>query len=436
MPNNTTHNTKHNTTTILTLILLLLYPTTNKAQTTQNNTLPLVPIEQKYPFINYTDNTLQFPGQHTDFDTLYNKLDTLLNHTTTNINIIHIGGSHVQAGVFDHRMRTNFANLNDTIMAGRGMIFPYSVMNTKGPANYTFTHQGTWQSTRLLNPTQTDTLGLSGATITTTDSLARLTMDIAPYTFNTLHILADATNNNTYPYALHDTDTLRPTHQPDLHSYTINFPTQTTTADIRFNIPPTKQITLRGIIPQTHKQGLTYTAAGINGADVAAWLRCKHIPTDLNTIKPDLVILAIGVNDANVPPKNFNPQQFKERYRQLITLFKQANPHCALLFVTNNDCLLNLGRKTTRRFNPNTAVAAQAMKELAAEYGGALWDQYQIMGGAHSSLKWKNKKLMRTDRIHFTAAGYQLLGDLLFNAIITDYNTHTTNNTHNQTQQQ
>ena len=50
-----------------------------------------------------------------------------------------------------------------------------------------------------------------------------------------------------------------------------------------------------------------------------------------------------------------------------------------------------------------------------------MWDQYAIMGGSRSSALWKGKKLMRPDRIHFTAEGYRLIGDLLYNALITDY---------------
>ena len=119
--------------------------------------------------------------------------------------------------------------------------------------------------------------------------------------------------------------------------------------------------------------------------------------------------------------QKFDPEQFKAHYRELIALFKSANPHCALLFVTNNDCLLNLGRRHGKRTNPNTARVAKAFKELAAETGGAVWDQYHIMGGSRSSALWRGKRLMRPDRIHFTAEGYHLIGDMLYNAIITDY---------------
>ena len=118
---------------------------------------------------------------------------------------------------------------------------------------------------------------------------------------------------------------------------------------------------------------MTYHAVGINGADVPAWLRCHHLPGDLKLIRPDLAVFGIGINDANVPPQKFDPEQFKARYRELIALFKSANPHCALLFVTNNDCLLNLGRRHGKRTNPNTARVPRHSKNwqprLAVPYG-------------------------------------------------------------------
>lgn len=43
------------------------------------------------------------------------------------------------------------------------------------------------------------------------------------------------------------------------------------------------------------------------------------------------------------------------------------------------------------------------------------------MGGARSANTWYKTNLMHSDRIHFTRAGYELLGDLLYNALITDY---------------
>ena len=242
-----------------------------------------------------------------------------------------------------------------------------------------------------------------------------------PFHFTRLRLLGYATDSAAVPYALHRGERL--TARPDTAAcgYVIDFPEACTEADIRFSLPAEARFTLTGIVPENGRDGITYHATGINGADVPAWLRCGHLERDLRLVHPDLAIFGIGINDANVPPGRFDPEAFKANYRQLIALFQAANPHCALLFVTNNDCLLNLGRRYGKRTNPNTARVALAMKELAAEYGGAVWDQYAIMGGSRSSALWRGKGLMRPDRIHFTAEGYRLVGDLLYNALITDY---------------
>ena len=58
---------------------------------------------------------------------------------------------------------------------------------------------------------------------------------------------------------------------------------------------------------------------------------------------------------------------------------------------------------------------------LADDCGGAVWDQFEIMGGLESMDTWYKEGLAQKDRIHFTNAGYKLLGDLLSNALFDAY---------------
>jgi len=61
------------------------------------------------------------------------------------------------------------------------------------------------------------------------------------------------------------------------------------------------------------------------------------------------------------------------------------------------------------------------MYDLATNYHGAVWDLFDIMGGLKSSTSWRSAGLMASDRIHFSREGYNLLGDLLFNAIMASF---------------
>ena len=48
----------------------------------------------------------------------------------------------------------------------------------------------------------------------------------------------------------------------------------------------------------------------------------------------------------------------------------------------------------------------------------ALYDWYTVAGGAGASSKWLNNKLLNTDRIHLTMAGYKLQGNIFADALI------------------
>jgi lysophospholipase L1-like esterase len=65
------------------------------------------------------------------------------------------------------------------------------------------------------------------------------------------------------------------------------------------------------------------------------------------------------------------------------------------------------------------------MMELAKEYGAGVWDLYGVMGGANSVHTWLKEDLMKKDKLHFTTKGYQLIGDLLFEAIMNDWQNST-----------
>ena len=136
---------------------------------------------------------------------------------------------------------------------------------------------------------------------------------------------------------------------------------------------------------------------------------------------PDLVIFGIGINDANVPTSRFSAEAFKANYRELINNILAVNPNTAFLFITNNDCRLRVGRRR-HVYNGNGSVVEQAMTELAQEFNGAVFNQFQVMGGLGSSSEWVSAGLMNRDHVHFLSPGYRLMGDLIYNAFVQDYN--------------
>ncbi len=65
------------------------------------------------------------------------------------------------------------------------------------------------------------------------------------------------------------------------------------------------------------------------------------------------------------------------------------------------------------------------MRRLIVDYaeanGLAWWDLHEVMGGVGSMERWYEDELAREDRIHFTAEGYRLQGELLVAALLRAY---------------
>lgn len=308
----------------------------------------------------------------------------------TNYNILHIGGSHVQAGFIGQAVRSHLEP-----SGCRGVIFPYKTIRTNGPLDYGVQMTGHWSATRLTIAQQVEQtpVGLTGYAATADeDGLLLFTMRDLRFRVDSVIVLGDP------------------------HRVTI-------LTDSTFEIAVDAGKVLRGVVPLTKNTegGYTYVEAGVNGASTESWLRTSSLFEDeLSLFPPDLVIFGIGINDGNVPQEDFDPEVFKQNYRILIRRIRSVSPDCQLLFITNNDCWLSIkGHK--RRTNPNTPRVNKAFYELADEYRAKVFDLYKWMGGQGSASKWVTKGLMSRDHIHFTRAGYSLIGDSLYNFINENY---------------
>ena len=136
---------------------------------------------------------------------------------------------------------------------------------------------------------------------------------------------------------------------------------------------------------------------------------------------PDLVIFSIGINDAY--ENDFSKESYSKNYDSLIQRIYSVNPEAAILFTTNNDSYYH-------RKYPNKRVyeAKEAMVNLAESKKLALWDMFEIMGGFNSIQKWYSDDLAKKDLLHLNYKGYNLIGDLLFEALMEAYKNYTTKN--------
>ena len=391
-----------------------------------------------FPFedtVNTVQTFIYFPtGDTTVYDNLFKKFDKLVFEGEGTINILHIGGSHIQAGTLSHQIRTNLLSTFPGLTGSRGMIFPFSAAKTNNPNNYRTTKTGTWEICKNISKAPEYPLGLTGMCIATSDTDATIEIklrnnDNIAYDFNKVYVLGHCSSENIrVMLQIQDSTVIEGIYDSTKLAYSFDLGLYAETFKLFFEKKEFSEDTfyLRGFYLDNGLSGISYTDIGVNGANVSSYLKCSYLENDLEFVNPDLCILSIGINDASMT--SFDTVLFQRNYKELIRRIRHKYPDCAILFTTNNDSFRKVGKKYYN--NENGLLAQQAFYSLAAYYNAGVWDLFTFMGGLNSMKKWEEKGLAQRDKIHFTPQGYSLIGDMIYNALISEYIKYLTNNIH------
>lgn len=389
----------------LLILLLLAVSASIQAQT-----------DQQYGFICYGDNHILCDTASPNLDHFIQKWNRVVSSGEGNINIVHIGGSHVQAGTMTHRIRCNILSEYPSLVGPRGMIFPYSAAaKCNNPADYRVHCVEKVQLTRNVYKEPEHNMGLCGISVTIdTPTSIQIVLNEPRFDFatNQVVIIGESSDSIIPTLRLRDREVYPSYLYPKYHRYVYNLSRPVDSFNICIPCQEGEEFTLMGIYLSNRSNGISYHSIGVNGAAVPDYLKCVYLKDDLRLVKPDLVVFGIGINDAS--GSDFDTVRFRQNYQRLIDTILSVNPHCAFLFITNNDSF----RKVRRSYQVNTngRLAQQVFYRLAHDNKAALWDQFKIMGGLKSMDKWRSAKLAQNDRVHFTHAGYQLIGDLFSQA--------------------
>lgn len=380
---------------------------------------------QEYEFVRYDANVLHYDSASPAMTAFFDRWHRLATTGSGNLNIVHIGGSHVQAGVLSNTIRCNLLAAYPDLVASRGMLFPYSAAaRCNNPPDYRIHCREKMILTRCVAKEHDYPLGLCGIAVTAADTLTEIqvVMNEPRVDYGTTRIVVVGhTDQDVVPYLSIDNRQVPPSFVSHAtERYVFNLASAVDSFAVILPCNPGQQFTLNGIYLGNRHSGITVSSIGVNGAAVPDYLRCRHFVRDLRMLHPDLVVFGIGINDA--VPTNFDTAAFRQNYLALIDSVRTTNPDCAFIFVTNNDSFRKTGR---RRYSVNTngQLAREVFYRLARDVDGAVWDQFEVMGGLKSMDRWRLAKLGRPDRVHFTTAGYQLLGDLFSEALLKALNT-------------
>lgn len=377
----------------------------------------------EYPFIKYKSNVLHYDTSSPTIKAFFRKWKRVVDTRQGNINIVHIGGSHVQAGTLSNTVRCNILQAYPDLVAGRGMLFPYSAAaRCNNPRDYRVHCVQKVTLTRNIYKEHTYPLGLCGIAITAADSLTEvgIVMNEPAINYSTSRIVIFGhSDEGVVPLLRADNREIYPSYADErTERFVFNLSRPVDSFSIVLHCRLGSRFTLTGVYLDNRHPGFSYHSIGVNGAAVPDYLRCRNLTRDLRLLRPDLVVFGIGINDAAAP--DFDTAAFRANYLTLVDSIRSVNSDCAFVFITNND---SYRRKRRNRYevNRNGLLAREVFYRLAKDTDGAVWDQFEVMGGLKSMDKWYKAKLAQKDRVHFTTAGYQLVGNLFTNALFKAY---------------
>lgn len=329
------------------------------------------------------------------------------------VNIVHIGDSHLQAGFLTEQIKQELFNYYcpDTIVSP-GFIFPYTIAQTNNPFFYKVDYSGEWAWSKNVDAEKTSHLGLSGITVKTNDSLATFSIKInhkkdssfsKRYGFNTIKLLH---NNQTTSLKINGK---KVSWGNRITFFNLNEIIDSVHFEIT-NSDSTQYLELYGIILENSSSKINYHTIGVNGATAQSYLKCDYFSSHLSYLNPDLVIISLGTNEAY--DEHFSSIENEYILKDLIFQIQDVVPNTSILLVTPNDHL------KSDKVNSNVFIVRDNIIKISKELNLCSWDYYSVMGGAESIHEWHIKGLTGEDKLHFNPKGYRVQGELFAKAFI------------------
>jgi lysophospholipase L1-like esterase len=167
-------------------------------------------------------------------------------------------------------------------------------------------------------------------------------------------------------------------------------------------------ITLLGLSAEAAASGVIVDAMGVRGSTIRNWAKRNDavFTEGLQTLNPDLVVLAYGTNEAMDP--RYALADYKRDLRAGLEVLHQALPltDCILVGPSDRSLPLEDGRIATWE---RTRKIAAIQAEVALEAGCASWSWQAATGGPGSQASWRQQEpaWVADDWIHFTPEGYE-----------------------------
>lgn len=341
------------------------------------------------------------------------------------VSVVHIGDSHLQAdfatAVIRQHMQARYGN------AGRGLVVPFKMAGTNEPHDYAITSADGMVTSRLLKmpwPTEMTFTGIAvqpaNAAPFTLRVSSREPFDRLTFFSSSPGLEVCGVDVQGLPVAL-DTCSRGKT-------LSIALPAAAVEAVVRLSASPGTAI--GGVSLGRGDTGAAYHVIGNNGATYSTYIQTGSMGADVAALSPELIVVSLGTNEAF---GRVSDATFRTDIETLVGDLRRHNPQAEILLVTPAECYR---RRTVRRrgrrrrartvysVNPNIRRLRDVIVKYGRDNNIAVYDWYNVAGGAGSAAKWLADHNLGRDRIHLTAAGYRLQGQLTADALIRSLSPH------------
>ncbi len=172
-------------------------------------------------------------------------------------------------------------------------------------------------------------------------------------------------------------------------------------------------------------KGVAVDNIGFRGSSGSEFVRMDMdlLAKQIKEMNTKLLILQFGVNVA--AGRQLKSYSFYERiFDKQLKAIRRMIPDISILIVGLSDmAYIKDGKHISR---PSIEKVRDIQKKVAFDNGCAFWDLYQAMGGKNSMVSWVESKpsLAKPDYTHFNSRGAELVGEMLYNALLLAYAKH------------
>ena len=341
------------------------------------------------------------------------------------LSVLHIGDSHIQAGILVQQVRTMMQNTFGN--AGRGLVAPLRLAGTNEPADYAIVSSDHWVSAKCTDREPSFTPGMTGMAVRHEGDDFSISISVfdnkerPDYSFNSV----TAYHSPSAPPLVCDRGLSVDMGCPDTSRLWLSRIELTELVDSVTLFPAAGESGVPeywGFSLENGNDGVLYHSIGVNGACYLHYSRIADPLSCTSDLEPELVIVSLGTNESAT--SRFSSDMLHRQMDQMLKPLRQAHPEAIFMLTTP---VQNFRRTRGGSLpNDNTVRARDVIAAYARGNGMALWDMFAVCGGAKAAAEWSRAGLMARDRVHYTEEGYRLQGMLLFEALINSYYNLTT----------